>query len=774
MIQQVFGLDSLSAQTQKELTSLVTASAQTGVLVGALKSLEDIKLAPLLLDGGVTYVLRFCSSQTHEAWNLKKTAQEFMSLRPLGALKAFGQNQEGFWLKRKFYPELALDALKKIKLQGVKDWLALWAELLIFVDKMHTRQLFHGHIAYSNLALEQDAQGVYRLELLDYGCLLNDRNRMQALILQRPRSGLAPELRPENLAAAPAADIFGLGGLLKESLALFDKGPQTLDPNISGIIESCNSLDAQRRPKLSDLLAQFAPRQLDLGKIGPRLLKGESTELQSGKILGGFPAAARSENVIKEIARDPEPAVLRTRSIMTFKDWQAGILLVCTLALIYLLVKPWYFDVQREAFDAEAYWTSAQPSLMAKVAEEALSSPESAAREIIVSDALKGSERPKAKLNLIRLAYNPIWEADLGELDRRVTLNLALASLLEDQALELHDISMVHPGVLFAIAASVGLQTHFKELEAVTVSKLKPLPDPFGAAFELLSQQKDLSLADPASIALAHLLAMDVSQENVTAFFEDIQDSSELTRRLRAMQMSLENQPEKLNQAYAFLAQANPLLKKALAWFEAAPKAGWGKVSSQIKISILLGQVSDQLALEQYADLLKFPWPEIVKLTARQLELKLGLANKSFVALLAQGSNKLSRDQNLALIFALNAKGELNDALISAWFQSKPDASTVLRLLLGRADSLESDTFNLEAARYISAQGQISPSLEDLRALSSHPEQMARAYAVSRLDPEREAGRKILEDMATLEPSKLLREQIAERLKAAAGKKKGP
>ena len=87
----------------------------------------------------------------------------------------------------------------------------------------------------------------------------------------------------------------------------------------------------------------------------------------------------------------------------------------------------------------------------------------------------------------------------------------------------------------------------------------------------------------------------------------------------------------------------------------------------------------------------------------------------------------------------------------------------ILLLLLARSGYDSTDTFNLEAARYL-RRNQWTATTEMLKLLAQHPEPLARTLAYTRLDPRDDAQKKILQERISAEKDQGLLKMVMGRL----------
>ena len=126
--------------------------------------------------------------------------------------------------------------------------------------------------------------------------------------------------------------------------------------------------------------------------------------------------------------------------------------------------------------------------------------------------------------------------------------------------------------------------------------------------------------------------------------------------------------------------------------------------------------------------------------------------------------NRLSREQTIALLSALNLDVTKRAPYVEILFQLKPSPDMILLVLLARSDKDSTDHFNLEAARYLRKNGEWKATTEMLQILAHHPEPLARSLAYARLSTRDPAQKKILQQRLSEEGDKGLGHRIMEKL----------
>ena len=140
-------------------------------------------------------------------------------------------------------------------------------------------------------------------------------------------------------------------------------------------------------------------------------------------------------------------------------------------------------------------------------------------------------------------------------------------------------------------------------------------------------------------------------------------------------------------------------------------------------------------------------------------------ADGNLLLTLSGPGNRLTREQTIALVSALALDPAKRTPFVTAWFGLKPAPDTALLILLARSGYDSTDTFNLEASRYL-RRTQWSATTEMLQLLAQHPEPLARTLAYSRLDPKIDAQKKILQDRISAEKDQGLLKMVMGKLSA--------
>lgn len=808
----VLGPEALSASEIGRVRALLALSGLKGVLVGVQSGHAAWDLRPLLLEKGLTSIVRFSNpalEQDARAWN---AAASFLA-RLKGAasrtaVNACGQADKLIWIKRQYYKEVFITQPGWARFTSENARAALIKKLVGLLNDFKTLGLVHGHICSSNLSMSGDSASGLQPVFLDVGALFFDPTLPYFWARDPGRYGV--EVAPENLEGAEpndAADIYGLGLVLK---AMHHEQPFSVSGSVDcvGLIDRMLSSQPSARPGLLDVVRALVPRGL-LPEELSREMRGESAEgVRSGRIIDKPRLERKGQDALEppfleekvvlpeaaELQVEPEgtveevvPAEIQARDMASDIPRAAGagsdvssshlmkplLVLALLVAVGLMLVQAFGGAPQpvpdRPEAEYTAEWASAQPSRMSRVAEVALKRPDSRARSVILKSAMSGEALPGVRANILRVAFDARWEGALTEADRRLALAMALQELLPAMPEGLPALNEAHPGVVLAIAGSIALGKSPASFREIPLDEMVVLPEPVGIAFALLFKQGLMTMAETPALALAHIIAGDVSEEAVLAYFS-VPEGQEKQQegRLVALAPFLGTVAGLDRQAYAALQKGTGSLRRLLLWFDEAGPVKWEAVPRGQLLGIITGFSSGRdLQFDHYVDLLRFPLLSVRSMAQRRLlETFVPESMISTISFLAGAQSRLNRLQNVSLVFALKTADSSGDpALISTWLKSQPDPQTVLGLLLARRNIEKDDVFNLEAARYLAVQD-YDISLEQLKELAGHREALARALAISRLDSSKPDEAAILRDMAVVEPNERIRNQIKEKIGA--------
>lgn len=795
---RMLSAEALSADQQLTVKRYIGLSQSTGIVVGALVKNAPWDVRPLLLQNGELSLLRFSDPAValhrSKLSYLRATCDRLLGSAEAGGLITFGEIEGQVWTRRRYFQHTLAD--EEAAGQAVHP-LQLSQKLIRAISALHAGVNIHGHICPQNVAIEK-----HEVYIFDHAFCVSSLPHAEEI------GSLAPELRNASVPTF-ACDIYGLA-LVMRSLPSFVLGAeqeQCLDrmlmpePSLRPTLEQVKEVFMPReanasrpavishiipsggvssgrlvqRPVMPENRAPIipAPPQLPPVPQGPRIITPHVPAVMPNTL----PEWKRSEAVASAQSQQPQqPLQPQAQQSATAAAPSNGMPFSWLIIIILLLgaglyAGKNYFVPAHVTFDSELSmqnaWYTNVPSRMEAVAQAAVDG-DSRAQLLITSDAMKGNDRPLVRVGLIRNAFNPQWEAQLSDADREIVLRLALAQLLKNQRIKLPPLSQAHPAVSFAITGDMpDLQSADagQELAQVSLSMMSALPPPYGTMFGQLEKTGVSNAGARPARGLSHILSGDAGAAAIAAYLSGADSKDSLRLRLAIVYPLAQRVPKIQETLYASLENAENPLQSEVAWFASEDLAQWGQGPKGALLGLLLGEIPAQdLAFEQYADLLSFPLMQIrEKARAKLSEKYFDKKAAAMLEFLASSSNHLTRFQTSTLLSALKLQGEASYALVGSVLDTKPNPASTLGLLLARASYEKLDPINVELARYVTKSNVIL-SLENLQALSSHPEQLARAFAYANLDASDPKQRQILENAAVIEPSERLRAQVKEKL----------
>lgn len=818
---RVVNAEVLSEGQRRAVDRYLSLSGSPGVLVGAHKGSAPWDIRPLILDGAVTYVLRFSDPNLA----LDKPRYEWLSK----SLKKYpnlisGEGQGQLWVKRQYFKNTLADSpdVLNSSMGARSSWLI---SLIDELEAIHNLGLVHGNVVLSNLAIVDGA-----IKLVDAGFAAAARVAEPSAQSQRSkwspptvgadisgftkivRDFLGREITPELqklLTKIASSDLKKSGGLmeLRKHLAATSstsqKTPTTehgsnskpvisepLPPSGKVIKASQPSSKSEiSAPKPLGVRLQDEPKRPERHTVlVPKDLvnearKGEGTSSGAPKLSEATQAPEKIPEVPANLKQDSERPATITKNhsdkasargrgrvglpkIASRRHALAAVVfaLVTAILLVRFLDIPELIARKRYNIPVTEYWRSGQASLMQQVAEAAVNGRDSAARAVILESANKRENIPSARLRILRFAFDNRWEQSLTDRERDVAFALALAPLYPDGLDKLPQFESLTPLMILAVMGDLPLDRDVATLKNLTPENLKGLPDILMQIVEGALPAGVTSLNDRSIRSLAHMITGDPSEEAFRSFF----NLGEPRERLRALLPIIASNSEIGAPLYDFLANGSTLVGDYLKWFRAEEIAQWEAVSPRIRLFIAAGQIPPSgLTLEQYGDLLSFPEQHIRERT-KEIILTSFLAKEwaGTIAFLTKDSNQLGRFQTVALIASFKLDPDSYYTFLTRWFEGNPEPSSVLRLLLARSNITGIDPLNFQAATYLK-RTQWEATLNELTTLSQHPEGLARALAYSKLDPANPNEREVLREALKKEPNDSFRDELARRLSPA-------
>lgn len=716
-----------------------------GVCVNVMLGQDPWDIRPLILINGKVSLYRFSRPLTQAALAALVAEMQGFAVIPGWEMRVEARHEaERLLLIRPVYPVTLEEELENgTSLTGQRRQ-DLVAGLIDVVKALRKRSLIHGHISPSNIVEDGG-----KVVLLDprLGALHYSKDEHLA-----PETNAGEEPRPE-------ADLYGLGSVLSRVLGE-DATHQQRE-----ILDRLLLPSPRQRPTIEEVEREFI-----------RALPAQTrASVRAGKFLAkGVPSATEAKAPIREVT--PEISSIKPRPWLM---WSAGGALAIALAVAGLKSwKPSLFNdlVRRVDIFApdsnpefQLAWASNDKGKMRVVAQAAIQDHEEAAENAIIDDTMAGANRPGVGSNLLRVALSDLWIDDLSLADRRAALTLAVMPIYPDGVATLPPLNNLHPGVILAVAGQSQAKNPSKQLSEISIDRLVSLPSPIGPLFAQLQVSGSKTLGDPEVIALAGIVSGNPPADTLEAYVGgDSPLPTALARIAIALPLLAANDTS-ATQFLAILRDRGGEIGQTLSWFDIDGLGIWSKINSADKLRLILGELPEgQLGVQHYADLLTFPLTEVKNKSGQVLRERF-LKGESDQLLLVLGGeqNRLSREQTIALLSALNLDVSKRAPYIEILFQLKPAPDMVLLVLLARSEKDSTDHFNLEASRYLRKNSEWNASTEMLQILAHHPEPLARSLAYARLSPRVPEQKKILQQRLSEEGDKGLSNRIMEKLEFA-------
>lgn len=734
--------DELNEEQRAVLDSYRPLLPDGAVCVNVMLGAERWDVRPLILEGNRVCLCRL-SRELPEVRCRALTA-ELEGFSVIGACPgrvSMAHGAKQFLLVRPYVTATLRDQLESGELKGGAHNQELVDKLFKLLREMQACSLIHGRICPSNLALINGT-----LTILD---------PMIGAINNTQGASSAPELAPDGDVPA-SADLYGLGVTLQ------------------AIVGSSLS---QEQQQIVRRLMLPAPRQR------PSLEQAQEAFRHAAGVSSG--ATVSAARVIKRApernAQHPVSLPAGSRSSLLRRLAFTLVALAGLLFCFKTLLPDVYWRVaERIPFLARetdpelaSDWASGDRSRMAGVARLAIVQGDRGAESVIVDSIMSGENPPNTTPRLMRVALNDLWREQLSAEDVGAVLRLTVAPLFKEGLNSMPPLSALHPGVILAVAGEMPPSDPSPQLKVLPLSIFERLPDPFGSSFKQLSELGVSSAGAPESIALAAITSGLTRSQAFDAFMGSDTSPKAAIARLTILMPIVSGNDAATAQLVASIRDRGGELGQVLGWFDIEDLAKWSKLSGAQKLSLLLNRLPEGgLSQTQYADLMTFPLSAVREQAA--LELKKGFFRErdgNLLLTLSGPGNRLTREQTIALISALTLDSAKRPPFVAAWFGLKPAPDTVLLILLARSAYDSTDTFNLEAARYL-RRTQWSATTEMLQLMAQHPEPLARTLAYSRLDPKIDAQKKILQDRISTEKDagllKMVTGKLSVELKSSA------
>ena len=746
---RVVSLEKLTPEQAEKVRLYQQVVNPSGVLVGVVQGQAEWDLRPLILSKGSITITRFVSPQFQRQPSRVTEFQTYLSRT--GGLSArevdisFRSQGELFWVTRRYFNAV----LEEVRIDPgeVRKLVKAFIDSL---DRLHQEGLVHGHISPSNLALDSG-----KLLLFDFGFHLFDPTENTLV------PDLAPEVRSGGVGAvlSPASDMFGLGvvisSLLRDELGEY-----------ATLVALMLDKDPLKRPLLSQVKEVFGGGRILSAPLPPPISEPVVPQAVSAPSPNPLP--------IPQPSVPTPPAPIGGKEIrIRLPHGSTPLYIVIGFLAILLLREPIRSLFASRSSGSitpnntgsfDTYWRSSQPSLMQQVARAALQGDEMAMLTIVQS-VMQGDKHPMVQSALLRKAFNPLWEGELRAEDKSAVLKLALSTLIPADQRSIPALEELHPGVIVALLSEMGIDSSNPQLRGVVISRLQDLPLPFGPPFAALGRLGVGTLENSASQALAHILFADVSEKVILGFFPPDDEMAVSLAKLDILIPLFDTIPGLDNAIYGTLIEKAESGGRVFGWFAKDQLVGWKQIASREKLLMLSGVFPDRkLSAEQLTDLLRFPRLNIRDRAKAALIELLGESYAPIVAYLAGPESRFTRAQTIALLSSFRIKSDAAYSFVSQWFDTAPDATSVLQVLLLRSAAPDTDPFNVEASRYLSNREDWNPGLEEVKKLIVHGEPLARTLGYARLHKAVPEELQLLRRAAEEEPNEKIKSQLQERL----------
>lgn len=719
-----------------------------GVCVNVMLGQDPWDIRPLLLINGKVSLYRFSRPLGQRALTALGAEMQGFAVIPGWEMKVEARSEaERLLLVRPVFPKTLEEELEKEGALSGQRRQDLVSSLIDVVKMLRKRSLVHGHISPANIV---EADGTVVLLDPRFGALHYSKDE---------------HLAPENNAGedpSPEADLFGLGSVLSKLLG--------------------DDATHQQREIIDRLLLPSPRQRPTIEEVEREFVRALPPQTRASVRAGKFVKQPGQSAATKEKPASHEARTVREQAEITGGSWLwlVGVLTAIGLGVsaVRYAMPSTYFDLVRNVnilapqsnSELQLAWASNDKGRMRVVAQAAIDDHDPAAENAIIEDTLSGENRPGVGSNLLRVALSDLWVEDLSTTDRRAALALSIMPIYPEGLKSLPPLATLHPGVILAIAGQSQTKNPSKQLSEISIDRFISLPGPVGPLFAQLRDGGSKNLADPEVIALAGIVSGNPPAETLDAYIgADSPLPVALARIAIALPLLAANDASAA-QLLATLRDRGGEMGQTLSWFDIDGLGIWGKVKSSDKLRLILGDLPEQpLGLQQYADLLTFPLADVRNKSAQTLKAKFLKGESDQLLLVLSGEqNRLTREQNIALLSALNLDVTKRAPYVEILLQLKPSPEMVLLVLLARSDKDSTDHFNLEAARYLRKNTEWAATTEMLQILAHHPEPLARSLAYARLSTRDPEQRKILQQRLSEEGDKGLANRVMEKLEFAS------
>lgn len=691
--------------------------------------------------------------------NIRKQLSFLMREKLCGVL-SLGIIENQIWYSRKLFPKenllsFVLDESKN-SLENEKEKLKkninIFENILDLVNVLWENEIYHGDINEENIV--KDGGSFILVDPIFSYTFSQKRLPSKEDDIEGLKSLFEKIFNKDTLVNYPLVFDLIENGNLSGAIKVIDKEKDFgSTPLSSGVlltplkednIEINNDSENKEEEKKEEVKEEKVPQGVLL----------ENNEDKEEKV------ADKKEKILEEKSQEkyiPPRSILDNNLLLYF-------ILICAIVLVGYktnILSRFNFSNNREKIlNYEYEWGSNKPILMKKVLDDALQGDEDAIMTI-VNFASEEGESVYVNKKLLNIIFNPLWEDELSEDDKYTALRISLSKLVPriEKRVPLKSLSELHPSIALAVSSVVSLSADDSQFKDVTLEYMSNLGDFYGRSFKKLSLLGIKSLSEISARALSQILVNGESEENLKAFFLDTKDDEFKIRAKILILLDL-YKTKLVTQKGIYEVLKNYYKQPLDEYFKFFGTSDWKDVRNEEVVDMLVGLTPNGLGVLQYIDLLSFPIKSVRFGAVKFLSTE-KVFNKNILEFIASGDSKLTRKQIYLLLSSFLIEGTKQDAVISAFFEEKPDDLAVLTILLFRKDKTEEDYFNLMAARYLGNKNLNLPE-KILLELSNHPEPMARAIAYLNLDLAKHKD--FLEERKKDEKSDMLKVLIAKRL----------
>ena len=777
-------LKSLSQEIQNHVSKFIQDEEINGEVLGVIKS-SDMRYYPVIHDSSLSYpvIYRKFLTKNYTDQSIKELVSQninyFSNIKHMELRKS--KSEDGLILIRTFALNTLQDALNSTIKISLKEVLVTLKKTLMILKKAHAKGFVHGHVHPGNICFKLDMSG----GLLDGGIFTN-------LIPNKVKNNkdyVAPESATGSLSTA--TDMYGFGSTLKAVIECpsiiceeKDLRREEVLAVLKPIIESSTKADPNERMTIeiasaiyNDLLPLIlSPKEISsleeeylehgdntkidedtIDLIEDREEYDLSFEVETEDAIKDdliFKDEAEITNKFENIAKEAFHSYNNKKSIslgkvilitvITGLMFLAGNKLINSFSLIKEAVK---IASTEDAFNGQildtqelaSAWSSGILSQMKLVADQAIYKNQGrvlAERTILSSVTNNELKSDLVDSSLIRVAFNPQWEEQLNEDDRRYALALALVQIVKNQIpRDLGRIEERNPAVLLALMSSSS-QGVSKILSTVSVKLLEKLPVPYGPAFQLLATtNSDKHCGDEDILTLARIGTRGV--ENPVLLNQFL--SGDFKRRMSALAILFSSQPENARKVIDVITLHPNLAlnNQEVIWAKKVSLVDWQEIDPSDKLFLLAGvplRGNNSLSAASVAKLFLNPSPRVRGFAAGLALEKIQFLHKGapeILQMIQNAPDMLSQDQLVMLGQILEdpkKTAEAHRKIVQSFIASNPPVDIAKHLLISSATEVESTILDSALGIYLGEKGWV-PNDTELQILSHHPDKVTRMFA---------------------------------------------